>query len=266
MTEIVDAQVVESTELVPAPPSSTLLRTDDPVEVIAKATEVANALKTVLVNQRMIQSIQGKDHVKVEGWVTLGAMLGVVPVVVWTRKLDRGWEARVEARTMDGRVVGAAEAECLRDERRWKDADDYAIRSMAQTRATSKALGGPLRFIVTLAGFEGTPLEEIPEGGFNRGNTHSGGVPSEAQKNFIKKLVQEKKPTAAQLTEILRRIGLEGVDCSVPGWTEKLSAGKQGTASLLITWLKENPLPSIEHPSDLSSDFDVPEPTDGDPF
>jgi hypothetical protein len=33
---------------------------------------------------------------------------------------------------------------------------------MAQTRATSKALGSPLRFIVTLAGYEGTPAEEMP--------------------------------------------------------------------------------------------------------
>jgi hypothetical protein len=90
-------------------------------------------------------------------------MLGVVPVVEWTRKTDTGWEARVEARTLDGRVVGAAEAMCTRDERTWKSRDDYAIRSMAQTRATSKALRQPLGFVVTLAGFEATPDEEMPK-------------------------------------------------------------------------------------------------------
>ena len=74
---------------------------------------------------------------------------------------EKGWEARVEARTLDGRTIGAAEACCTRDESRWKTQPDYAIRSMAQTRATSKALRGPLGFIVTLAGFQATPAEEM---------------------------------------------------------------------------------------------------------
>lgn len=145
---------------------ATLFRTDDPVQVLARATEVADALKSVLDRQGMIQRIRAKngdirEHVKVEGWNTLGAMLGVTPVCVWTRPVDKGWEARVEARTLDGRVIGAAEAECLRTERHWKEADDFALRSMAQTRATSRALGGPLRFVVTLAGYSGTPAEEV---------------------------------------------------------------------------------------------------------
>ena len=89
-------------------------------------------------------------------------MLGVFPVLVWTRKLDDGWEARVEARTLDGRVVGAAESECLRSEARWSTREDYAIRSMAATRATSKALRQPLGFVMTMAGFDATPLEEMP--------------------------------------------------------------------------------------------------------
>jgi hypothetical protein len=145
-----------------APAPSTLFHTDDPVEVVEKAGRIADTLKAVLRSRGMIQQIGGRDHVKVEGWTTLGAMLGVVPVVTWTRKLENGWEARVEARTLDGRVIGAAEAECLRDEKHWKSRDDYALRSMAQTRAISKALGGPLRFIITLAGYEGTPAEEMP--------------------------------------------------------------------------------------------------------
>jgi hypothetical protein len=77
-----------------------------------------------------------------------------------------GWEARVEARTLAGQVVGAAEAECLRTEKTWSSRDDYALRSMAQTRAVSKALRGPLGFVVTLAGYEATPAEEMPAEGF----------------------------------------------------------------------------------------------------
>lgn len=157
-------------ELVPhepqatAPAHATLFATDDPVEVVERATRVADALKGVLASQGMIARIGGKEHVQVEGWQTLGGMLGVVPVVVWTRRVTDpdGWEAKVEARTLDGRIVGSGEAQCDRGEKKWKTSDEYAIRSMAQTRATSKALAAPLRFIVKLAGYSGTPAEEMP--------------------------------------------------------------------------------------------------------
>lgn len=139
-----------------------LFGTADPDEVIASATAKAKALANVVKQQQLAVRISGREHVRVEGWTLLGSMLGVFPVCVWTRKLEDGWEARVEARTLTGQIVGAAEAECLRSESTWKSRDDYALRSMAQTRATSKALRQPLGFVMTLAGFDATPLEEIP--------------------------------------------------------------------------------------------------------
>lgn len=160
-SDVIEAEVVESTELAPVDQSVTLFRSDDPVEVLARATRTADALKDVISQRGLTTNIQGKQHVQVEGWQTLGSMLGVTPVCVWTRPLDNGWEARVEARTLDGRIVGAAEAMCTRSERMWSKRDDYALRSMAQTRATSKALASPLRFVITLAGYEGTPAEEM---------------------------------------------------------------------------------------------------------
>lgn len=145
--------------------SVTLFRTDDPQEIVTRAVEVADVLSRVLREKNLISMIKGREHVRVEGWTFCGTMLGVFPVVEWTRKTDDGWEARVEARTLAGAVVGAAEAECLRSESTWSSRDDYAIRSMAQTRAISKALRGPLGFVVSLAGFETTPEEEMPGGG-----------------------------------------------------------------------------------------------------
>lgn len=163
MSEVVEAEVVEvgaDLEVV-EDTSATLFRTSDPVKVLAEATRTADALADVLKSRNLTTNIQGKDHVQVEGWQTLGSMLGVTPVCAWTRSLGNGWEARVEARTLDGRVVGSAEAMCTRDEKMWRNRDDYALRSMAQTRATSKALASPLRFVITLAGYEGTPAEEM---------------------------------------------------------------------------------------------------------
>ncbi len=145
----------------PAQQPSTLFRTDDPVEVIKRASAVAEALKSVIDKQGLAVRINGREHVRIEGWTTCGAMLGVVPIVEWTRQLDRGWEARAIARTLDGRTIGGAESSCSRQESKWCDSDDYAIRGMAQTRASSRALSGPLRWIVTLAGYEGTPVEEM---------------------------------------------------------------------------------------------------------
>lgn len=144
------------------PPPASLFRTDDPSEVVMRATAVAASLRDVISKQGLISNISGKQYPKCEAWTLCGTMLGIFPVLVWTRPLEEGWEARVEARTRDGAIVGAAEAECLRTERNWANRDDFALRSMAQTRATAKALRMPLGFIMTLAGYEPTPSEEMP--------------------------------------------------------------------------------------------------------
>lgn len=147
-------------------PPATLFRTDDPVGVVEQASRVANALAGVIRAQKLSRRFGGadsKEHVYVEGWTLLGSMLGVFPVVEWSRPLQdgNGWEARVVARTKGGDTVGTAEAMCSRDEQTWHTRPDYALRSMAITRATSKAMRMPLGFVMTLAGFEATPADEM---------------------------------------------------------------------------------------------------------
>ena len=65
----------------------------------------------------------------------------------------------------DGREVGWGEGRCTRAEKNWATRDDYALSSMAQTRAQSKTLRQPLGFIVSLAGYATTPAEELGDGG-----------------------------------------------------------------------------------------------------
>jgi hypothetical protein len=139
----------------------TLFGTDDPQAVVERASTVATALAGVINERKLFSSINGKKHVQVEGWTLLGSMLGVFAEVEWSRPLDNGWEARAVARTLAGQVVGAAEAMCTTSEGRWGKADAYAVRSMAQTRAVSKALRLPLGFIMQLAGYSATPAEEL---------------------------------------------------------------------------------------------------------
>jgi hypothetical protein len=155
-------------ELVPADPALaapiTLFGTSDPRIALERMSDIATALVDVIEKKNLFATINGRRHITAEGWTTLGGMVGVVPIVTNTRANDSGdgIVAHVEARTLDGRIVGAADAECSRAERRWRDRDPFAIRSMAQTRAISRALRAPLGQIVVLAGYDPAGAEEMP--------------------------------------------------------------------------------------------------------
>ena len=89
-------------------------------------------------------------------------MLGVLPREREVEKIDDGYKAYVElVRTSDGAIIGGASAICTRDERNWSNRDDYAVRSMAVTRATGKAFRLGFSWIMKLAGYEATPAEEM---------------------------------------------------------------------------------------------------------
>ena len=163
-----DAEVIDlepdSAELVPyEPPPVPNLFGADPELALQRMAELATPLADVIEAKKLYATISGRRHITAEGWTTLGGMLGVVPVVCWTRPNETadGYVARVEARTLDGRVVGAAESECSRAESKWRNRDPYAIRSMAQTRAIGRALRAPLGQIVVLAGYEPGGAEEL---------------------------------------------------------------------------------------------------------
>ena len=135
-----------------------------PDEVVARASSAATSLARVIEDKKLYNKIGPRRHVNVEGWTLLGSMLGIFPVVEWSRPTEdgQGWEARVSVRNMAGQEVGSAEAMCTREEKTWKNREDYAIRSMAQTRAVSKAMRHPLGFVMTLAGYDPTPEAEMP--------------------------------------------------------------------------------------------------------
>jgi hypothetical protein len=149
-----------------------IVRHHDPEAEVAWASECAKALVRVIDSQPSMKVKIGKgDYIKVEGWQVLGAMTKVDSVrVEWTREYKDpatgdaiGWEARVHVADRDGNVRGEGEASCLRTEANWKQRDDFALRSMAQTRAMGKAYRMALSYIVGLAGYQTTPAEEMPE-------------------------------------------------------------------------------------------------------
>ena len=149
-----------------------IVRHHDPEAEVVWASECAKALVRVIDSQPgMRVKIGTSDYVKVEGWQVLGAMTKVDCVrVEWTREYRDpatqeaiGWEARVQVQDRDGNVRGEGEASCLRTEKNWKGRDDFALRSMAQTRAMGKAYRMALSYIVGLAGYATVPAEEMPD-------------------------------------------------------------------------------------------------------
>ncbi|RLE74481.1 MAG: hypothetical protein DRJ44_07385 [Thermoprotei archaeon] len=131
------------------------------IQTIKKAVEISRALTDVIERCKLYVRIAGKKYVTVEGWQTLGALLKCRAIIKRTTKLDNGWEAEAEIRNFAGELLGTGVARCTRDESKWKDREDYALLSMAQTRAIGKAYRNNFAWILRLAGYEGTPAEEV---------------------------------------------------------------------------------------------------------
>jgi len=160
MTETVEGVAVE---LVSAPAAQSLVAASTPSQTIEAHVAVANELRKIISKQKLSLNVRGKEHVLVTGWQTLGLLCSITAVVTDTQAIDGGFMATCEARrTTDGMVVGRAQAICTNDERQgpWKTADRYALLSMAQTRATSKALKQAVGPLMQLAGYEPLGAEE----------------------------------------------------------------------------------------------------------
>jgi hypothetical protein len=157
--------------VVPAAVALGTLQATSAVALVQGAREMADALADVIERQKLATTIQGRRYVKVEGWTTLGVMLGVVPREVSTMEQDGIYTATVElVRIGDQGVISRASAECGSPDELdrygnpvWANRPRYARRSMAQTRATGKACRLAFSWIMALAGYEPTPVEEMPD-------------------------------------------------------------------------------------------------------
>ena len=187
-----------------------------PAEVMAHAREQARAIVGVAREGKLLANIQGKQYPLLECLQLIGQMTGNTAEIEWCRKVDAtvmgadGWEARAIVRDRNGQQVGAAEAMCLRSERRWGRADEYAVRSMAQTRACAKALRMRVGFIVTLAGFEPTPAEEMPDEPVRAApRAQAKAVPAVAEERWAELQSQSDAP-AAEIARVLKEAGIKG--------------------------------------------------------
>lgn len=162
------------------------LNISDPAEIVSIAKEINKYVSTNSLSTK----IQGKQFVQVEGWQFTGGLLGLVAMIeevqnvssyeekefIWTKTFNgRTEEKRHKTKlykynakavfkdSKTGRIVGQGFAMCSNEEEAKHMFDEYAVMSMAQTRAIGKAARMSFSFIIKAAGYEPTPAEEMSD-------------------------------------------------------------------------------------------------------
>lgn len=166
-----ETQVVIATpmapQIQPAPPKKELVLEGDPEKQMEFAQKAAKALMSRVKSKPRQVVINGKQYLEFGDWQTLARFFGATVGTEWSQAIMDsankivGFEARAVV-YQNGQVISSAEARCMRSEKRWGTADEYAVNSMAQTRASAKALRNAFGWVAELAGYQSTPAEEMP--------------------------------------------------------------------------------------------------------
>jgi hypothetical protein len=142
--------------------------------------EIANKVLQHVNARGLSINIQGRKYPMVEAWQYTGALLGLFPSVVscedlstrekkkvktkWGEVTIEVYKYRAEVEIINAyndKVITRAFALCSNEEKKKHTFDEYAIASMAQTRATGKAFRVLLAWIMQATGYETTPAEEM---------------------------------------------------------------------------------------------------------
>jgi DNA-directed RNA polymerase subunit RPC12/RpoP len=136
----------------------------DPAQALVQGQRAAKALWDFAAQGDAVMTLQGKKYLKSEGWVFLGRAFGLTARVVNVTQIlekPQTFQALAEIVDSNGQVVGSGIGICGRDEKMWSNRPLYAVMSMAQTRAVSRAFRSVLSWVAVLAGCAATPSEEM---------------------------------------------------------------------------------------------------------
>lgn len=131
-----------------------------------RAQKLSKELTNFLKSNDLIINIAGKNYVPVEGWQFLGTQLGLTEVVQECdpvksdNEKEVKYKAIVEVINQQGTVISRGFAWCSNQEGKKKTFEEYAVASMAQTRAVGKAYRNFLAWVVKMGGYEAMPAEE----------------------------------------------------------------------------------------------------------
>ena len=222
----------------------------DPTAVLAEAKKAATALAQVVAGKKKRVIMNGEQYLEFEDWQTVGRFYGVTAKVVSTEFMDlsgvQGFQAKAVAIRADGMEVSAAESMCLNDEPNWKSKPLFQLRSMAQTRACSKALRNVLAWVVVLAGYKPTPAEEIQD--MVNGNGRKAPVQAPQKKAPKDPNEPATEPQLKAIHAILNRMGVKDdfekhakisriIGMPEPEVITSMSLLKKGQASTIIETL-----------------------------
>lgn len=158
----------------------------DPQDVLAEAAKAANAIKGLIDKKKKKVVFNGETYMENEDWLTVARFYGVTVRTKSTTYVEfgdvHGFESEAEAfQVSTNQIIGKADAMCLNDEENWGLRPKYEwkngtrtmvgqvavplfqLRSMAQTRASSKVCSMLFKWVVVLAGFRPTPAEEVDQ-------------------------------------------------------------------------------------------------------
>ena len=175
----------------------------NPEKAYREAQQLVNVVASRCTGSGYLVNIRGKQYPKIEWWTSVSASLGLFPQVLYSKRLDRDGEIAYEAKVevyRNGQIIASGEAMCSNREDRWRNADEYAIKSMSITRASGKAYRIPLSFLAVMAGLEVTPAEEMPVHEstqsipkYERTNNHTDERASEKQQAAVRGLIENDK-------------------------------------------------------------------------
>ena len=177
-----------------------------------QAMQVAEILQRFVKEKKLTANIKGKEYPLVEAWCFAGSQLGLYPILTKVSRLARvdaeiAYEAFVEIRRLsDEKIMSRGIALCSNKEASKRAFDEYAICSMAQTRAEGKAFRMLLSWIMKAAGFEATPAEEMdfakqPEPDFSD-------VPDEGERQILRQLAYDSDLNAEEMEQAMTAIDL----------------------------------------------------------
>ena len=152
--------MAENNMEIAVPEQTAIQLTGSPEDRLKQGREAASALMSVATPI----NIGGKEYLQIQDWQTIGAFYGLFAGADEAEPVSvegiPGFKAKAQVRTQDGVIISSAVGYCM-DEGIWKGREKFAQASMAQTRASAKALRMVLSWVAQLGGYQGTPAEEM---------------------------------------------------------------------------------------------------------
>ncbi len=198
--------------------------------------KMAIVLKDYIASNNLSVNIVGRNYVMCEGWQFAGGLMGTAAKITKIENLSTGtekkWRADVEIISLkDNNAVGFGSAICSNLELKKKSFDEYAICSMAQTRAIGKAYRNMIGWVIKLAGYEVAPAEEMTKVGQDPAQVVATPAPENSTDykkklyDEVRKIAKKDKMTADEVLAVInKKTGLKVTKILSQNHAQKLLA------------------------------------------